>query len=165
MLRWSLWINFLLIWLLAVPLLIFIALQASFALQPNPGGKCIHKDSIDNKGYVYPSNYKCDYEKQNFHWIYTKYNQLLHWETLHCMVDYKYNDYRNKHFVVLKKCDSEEREQLWQCVDGKKNTIMRVNSSKYITYRNNFGTIDPKQSGLIQWTRQDTPQSVCSQGN
>ena len=143
----------------------FIAHEASFVLQHNPDGKCFHKDYLDTKGYVYPGVYTCDYEKQSFHWIYTKYRQLLHWGTLKCMADYKYDDYRNKHLVVLKECDRDKQEQLWQCVDDKKNTIMKVNSSKYITYRNHIGTIDPKQFGVSQSARHDTQQSVCSQGN
>ena len=116
-----------------------IAHEASFVLQHNPDGKCFHKDT---KGYVYRGVYTCDYEKQSFHWIYTKYQQLLHWETLKCMTD-EYDDYRNKHLVVLKECDKDKQEQLWQCVDDKKNTIMKVNSSKYITYRNRMAQLIP----------------------
>ena len=114
---------------------------------------------------------QCNETNRNFRWLWTKFGQLLHWNTLECMSDdlQDYIDYTRYNFVVLKECYRNNKKQQWKCGKfNKKYTL--VNADRFDVYMdfevNDYvTTVTYWWSGTAQWTRYDTKNDVCSQGH
>ena len=145
----------------------FTAYEATFRLQHiNLTENCLYQQTRNTFKFVLRSDSKCDEKERNFRWLWTNFGQLLHWETLQCMTD----DYRvtNGHdYVVLKKCDTNEK-QSWECAGDDKKYIHRHEKQtlRYMGYGEfyDYVTVSNAWPSVAQWRRYGTRKEVCSQG-
>ena len=149
----------------------FTAYEATFFLQHDSRRQCLYQARrLATGGYlkfVVRSYGNCDGESSNFRWLWTKYGQLLHWETLECMSD----DYPTRYYnyIVLKEC-GRNNKQRWKCGEQNKKYIQLLinpyQDTVYLDYgHDDFVTIRYARDYPAQWTRYGTQENVCSQGN
>lgn len=138
-------------------------------MQHNLIGNCLYQETRASFKFILLSNRKCDEKNSNFRWLWTNFGQILHWETLECMTD---DDYYGQpyNYVILKKCDSNNQKQGWECAGYKKRYIrqpMSNHSHRYLEYGQYHDYVTTRASwhGIAQWRRYDTQKDVCSQGN
>ena len=151
----------------------FTAYEATFFLQHDSTRQCLYQarrrlPTGDYLKFVVRSYGNCDRATSNFRWLWTKYGQLLHWETLECMSDDYYS--RPFYYTVLKECGRNNEKQRWKCGGQNKKYIQLLikpyQNTLYLDYgHDEYVTIRYARRGTAQWTRYNTQEDVCSQGN
>ena len=159
----------------------FTAYEATFLLQHDGTKNCLYQEtrqttdgtSVTPVKFVVRTYSQCNEISKNFRWLWTKFGQLLHWDTLECMSD----DYRvyitnilSHNFVVLKKCYANNQKQQWKCGGYNKKYIQLLAKlylhDVYMDYgKDDYMTVKYLWSDTAEWTRYDTKNDVCSQGN
>ena len=154
----------------------FTAYEATFFLQHDSTRQCLYQErrrlaGVGSLKFVVRSYGNCDGASSNFRWLWTKYGQLLHWETLECMSDDYPTRYYNYIVLVLKECGRNNKEQRWKCGEQNKKYIqLLINPYEDTVYlddgHDDYVTIRYERRGLTaQWTHYGTQENVCSQGN
>lgn len=155
----------------------FTAYEATFLLQHDRTKHCLYQNPIQTTSgwlrFVVETYGECNKTNWNFRWLWTKFGQLLHWETLECMSDDYYSTSTRFYRVVLRKCRRYHQRQSWECAVNNKKYIRRwvylTNSYLYMYYYHgqftDYVTTSFPWRGAAQWRRYDTQEDVCSQGN
>ena len=155
----------------------FTAYEATFLLQQAGTEDCLYQADKKMFNYMFKlvarSKYgKCNEKSGNFRWLWTKFGQLLHWKTLECMSNEKWNS--KIYCVALQKCEryhDHNSTQLWECAGSNikyiRRWLVRHKKYAYIDYGrfNDYVTTKISWKGSALGMRYDnTQKDVCSQG-
>ena len=71
------------------------------------------------------------------------------------------------YFVVLRKCDRNNKKQSWECSGVNNMYIRQTKSYRHLDYGefHDYVTIRLSRPDVAKWRRYDTQESVCSRGN
>ena len=146
----------------------FTAYEATFLMQNNNERRCIYQHPVPkNPIIVYiRRNSTCDDNNGDSRWMWTKYGQLLNWQTLECMTDDPLSP-QSPYIPGMKKCDRNNTKQLWECVGEKKYNIKQTQSGRYLYYGEYHTYVTTKATTQMKatiWTRLGSEKDVCSQG-